>query len=74
MANITRSAYGDRDRSKPNGSLIAAAPELLETVRLAHTFLDSLPHGWLAHTSGDVGALNNFYLKSRAAIAKAEGK
>jgi hypothetical protein len=36
-----------------------------EVAKLAHDFLNSLPHGWLAHTSGDVGLLNDFYIKYR---------
>lgn len=51
-----------------------AVADLLEAFDLAHAFLDSLPEGWLGKTTGDVGALNDFYLKSReirAAIAKA---
>ncbi len=38
-----------------------------EVAELAHVFLDSLPRGWLAGTSGDVGALNEFYIKYRNA-------
>ena len=37
--------------------------ELREALRLAHIFLDSLPPGWLGKTTGDIGALNDFYLK-----------
>lgn len=48
--------------------------DLLESVKLAHEFLDSLPKGWLGKTSGDVGALNDFYCLSKPALAKAEGK
>lgn len=42
--------------------------ELLEVVNLAHEFLHSLPNGWLGKTTGDVGALNDFYVKSRAVM------
>lgn len=38
--------------------------QLRETVALAHTFLDSLPQGWLGKTTGDIGVLNDFYIKS----------
>lgn len=38
---------------------------LHECVQLAHDFLDSLPNGWLGKTTGDVGALNDFYIKSK---------
>lgn len=54
-------------------NFIIAKPELLEALKLAHAFLDSLPEGWLAHTTGDIGALNDFYIKSDAAFAKAAG-
>ncbi len=47
------------------------AENLLTAVKLAHAFLDSLPEGWLRHTSGDVGALNDFYLSPGAVFAKA---
>jgi len=47
---------------------LAKLNEALEALQLAHVFLDSLPHGWLAKTSGDVGALNDFYIKSAKAL------
>lgn len=56
-----------------NAALIAAAPDLLESVELARTFLDSLPEGWFGKTSGDVAALNQFFITSSAAIKKAQG-
>ena len=46
--------------------------DLLESLELAHEFLDSLPAGWLGKTTGDVGALNDFYIKSRPAMAAAK--
>jgi len=75
-----------RGHIEANARLIARAPEmeieierlrevnkdLLECVKLAHVFLDSLPEGWLGKTVADIGALNDFYIKSRAAIEKAE--
>lgn len=60
----------DRDTCLKDADLISAAPELLEAFKLAHEFLDSLPEGWLGKTSGDIGALNDFYIKSRAVIEK----
>ena len=48
-----------------------AATDLLKSVQLAYAFLDSLPEGWLSKTSGDVGALNDFYLLYEPTIAKA---
>lgn len=60
--------------AEESANLIAAAPDLLASLQLAHTFLDSLPKGWLGKTTGDIAALNDFYITSRAAIAKAEGR
>jgi hypothetical protein len=57
--------------AKENVRLALAAPELLEACVHALTFLESLPPGWLAKTSGDVAALNDFYLTGPAAIKKA---
>lgn len=45
--------------------------ELLEALELAHAFLNSLPRGWLGKTTGDVGLLNDFYIKSGQAMDKA---
>jgi hypothetical protein len=53
--------------------LIASAPELLEALELHLKFLKSLPPGWLGKTSGDVGCLNEAYVKSERAIAKVKG-
>lgn len=47
--------------------------QLLKSVQLAHVFLDSLPKGWLSHTSGDLGALNDFYIVSRPMLTKCQG-
>lgn len=42
--------------------------KLLEhALKLHLEFLASLPHGWLAHTSGDVGKLNDAYIASHKA-------
>ena len=60
--------------AKANAGLITAATDIYEALELAHVFLDSLPKGWLGKTTGDVGALNDFYLKSKVAMAKVKGK
>ena len=65
---------GKEKIDKANACVIAAGPELLEALEYALTFLESLPKGWLAKTSGDVGALNDFYLTAPKAIAKAKGE
>ena len=38
--------------------------ELYEAFTLVHKFFDSLPKGWLGKTTGDIAALNDFYIKS----------
>lgn len=44
---------------------------LLEKALELHlAFLATLPVGWLAHTSGDVGLLNDAYIASRKAGMK----
>lgn len=49
--------------------------DLLETALKLHLeFLASLPGGWLAHTSGDVGKLNDAYIASREAGMKIPSK
>lgn len=66
--------WNGRTHRDGNANLIAAAPELLEALNLAHEFLNSLPEGWLGKTSGDIGALNDFYLTSRKALSKVNGE
>lgn len=46
--------------------------DLVESVKLALEFLDSLNPGWLAKTTGDVGLLNDFYLKAKPALKASE--
>lgn len=42
--------------------------DLLEKALQLHLdFLNSLPEGWLAHTFGDVGLLNDAYIASEKA-------
>lgn len=68
------------DNKEANAAFIVRAcnshEALTETIQLAEQFLNSLPEGWLANTTGDIGALNDFYLKlevlkKNAALAKA---
>lgn len=65
------SVVNGTSQSEANARLIAAAPEMLEALELINTFLDSLPEGWLGKTSGDVGALNDYYIKLREAMKTA---
>ena len=58
--------------TEANARLITAAPKLLASLKLAHKFLDSLPEGWLGKTTGDVGALNDFYIQSGRAMKAVE--
>jgi hypothetical protein len=50
-----------------NANIVSQRDMWREISQLAYDFLESLPHGWLAHTSGDVGLLNDFYIAYRAA-------
>ena len=67
--------HGDTDEECDYwGSLIAAAPELLEAVQLWRQFFDDMPKGQFANISCDIGLMNDAFIKSSAAIAKATGK
>lgn len=61
--------------SQANAQFICRAvnshDDLVEALTHAMTFLESLPKGWLAKTSGDIGALNDFYLTAPEALRKA---
>lgn len=50
---------------------ICNLPDAEAAMKLAWLFLESLPEGWLGHTTGDVGLLNDFLIKARTAMAKA---
>jgi hypothetical protein len=67
-------ALGKTKQEIGNARLLEVTPDLFEAFMLAHAFLDSLPEGWLARTSGDVGALNVFYIKSGAIISQLRSK
>ena len=54
--------------------LALAAPELLTAINYILDFLDSLPKGWLAKTSGDIGAFNDFYCSAPVRKLTAERK
>jgi hypothetical protein len=60
------------DRQAAHAELLKSAPDLLRACRLAEEFLASLPTGWLGKTSGDIGALNQFYLTSKPLLKKLE--
>lgn len=49
------------------------ADKLLTSLEFAYEFLESLPSGWLSKTTGDIGALNDFYCsKPKVLIEKAK--
>lgn len=52
----------------------AKITKLTRALELHLQFLASLPPGWLAHTTGDVGLLNDAYLASRDAGVEIPGK
>jgi len=59
------------EEKRANARLIAAAPELYEALQLFVEFFDTMPKGQLGRITCDVGILNNAFLKSRVALAKA---
>ncbi|MBK6881324.1 MAG: hypothetical protein IPH01_11240 [Elusimicrobia bacterium] len=54
--------------------LIAAAPEMLEALKSWNRFWDAMPKGQLGKIVCNIGFLNEAFLKTASAIAKAEGK
>ena len=54
--------------------LIAAAPEMLEALKSWLQFWDAMPKGQLGKIVCNIGFLNEAFLKTASAIAKAEGK
>jgi hypothetical protein len=64
--------YFPKKQTEANAALVAAAPELLEAVKLFQKFFDTMPKGQFGKISCDIGLMNDALLKSSAAIAKAE--
>ncbi len=62
------------DEERANARLIASAPELLEALKLFVQFFDEMPKGQLGRIVCDIGILNNAFIQSSKAIAKAESK
>ena len=54
--------------------LIAAAPELLEALQIWMRFFDTMPKGQFGGISCDIGLMNDGFIKSKRAIAKATGE
>jgi hypothetical protein len=65
--------YRNDKRAHKDAALISAAPELKESCELFVAFLASLNPGWLGKTTGDIGLLNDAYIKSARALKKANG-
>jgi hypothetical protein len=55
-----------------NARLIAAAPELLEALKLWQRFWEDMPKGQLGRVVCNIGYLNDAFLKTSSAIAKTE--
>lgn len=76
VCQATQFPKRDRDPAiaELNAHLISAVPELLKALKMHQDFLSSLPKGWLAKTTGDIGLLNDAYLVGVKAQRKAAGK
>ena len=86
VAIVTADAVTDEDGMLPAGTVIATCLSaadasfivdacndyvaLLHALKLHLAFLNSLPPGWIGHTSGDVGLLNEAYLSSRRLLIR----
>lgn len=70
---ISIDCNGNSPEAAANARLMSAAPELKEALELHIAFLDSLNKGWLAKCCGDIGLLNEAYLKGNEALAKVRG-
>lgn len=57
-----------------NANILASSTDLLKSLQHAMKFLESLPMGWLGKTTGDVEALNDFYLTAPQALVRATGQ
>ncbi|MBK9058109.1 MAG: hypothetical protein IPL82_09865 [Elusimicrobia bacterium] len=68
------SKFYDKGTAKANARLIAAAPEMLEALKSWLQFWDAMPKGQLGKIVCNIGFLNEAFLKTASAIAKAEGK
>jgi hypothetical protein len=64
--------HRELQQTEANAALVAAAPELLEAVKLFQKFFDTMSKGQFGKISCDIGLMNDALLKSSAAIAKAE--
>lgn len=64
---------GSKEADDRHALAIAALPRIIEALDLHLAFLDSLPKGWLANTSGDVGLLNDAYIATGKAFRVMEG-
>jgi hypothetical protein len=69
-------AAGDEDMLREPCQVIvkpisdAKLAEYKEAAEMFKGFLDTLPNGWLGRTVGDIGMLNQAYIKYRSASSK----
>ena len=74
VATVRKASWTNKKEAEANARLLSASPELLESLELFIAFMASLNPGWLGKTTGDIGLLNDAYLLSAKAIAKAKGQ
>lgn len=65
--------YAGNERAMADARIMAAAPELLEAIQIWMRFFDEMPKGQFAKISCDIGLMNDGFIKSKRAIAKATG-
>lgn len=66
--------FGNGPTTVANARLIAAAPELYEALTVWMEFFDTMPKGQFGKICCDIGLMNEGFLKSRAALARARGE
>ncbi len=74
--NIVSLKYEENntDEVEANARLMAAAPDLLEALQIWIRFFDEMPEGQFGNICCDIGLMNDGFIQSRRAIAKATGE